>query len=335
MTATPQILDLSDHTNGVNVRMDAETGEIILKYAPPREPLSFTATLQTAPAALKTICAGDAMPEAARPAAMTKRLQQIPARAVWPAKAVGQRIRLLLEWLVSSKENTNYTYDLTPLNLTYLASTISVVTSRPIAEIETYLNEPSADLDLQQHYADSIAALRPDLAAVADPIARWSRRVGWYALARALKPRVIVETGVDKGHGALMLCAALRRNAAEGHQGRYIGTDINPAAGYLLRPPYADHGRLMIGDSIESLRTLKEPIDIFINDSDHSADYEHAEYQTIAPLLRAGSVVIGDNAHVTDKLARFAAETGRRFLFFSEAPREHWYAGAGIGFAFT
>jgi hypothetical protein len=334
MTATPHVLELADHANGVGLRMDAVTGEMTVTYAPPHEPLSFTATLRADPAMLSALCAAGAMPDAARSAIMTKRLQQIPPRAVWPAKAVGQRIQRLLAWLVASKENTNYTYDLTPLNLTHLASIIAVVTGRPVAEIESFLNEPETDSELQQHYADSIAALRPDLAAVADPVARWSRRLGWYVLVRATKPRVIVETGVDKGHGALLLCAALRRNAAEGHPGRYIGTDVNPAAGYLLRPPYTEHGGLMIGDSIESLRKLTEPIDIFINDSDHSADYESAEYQTIAPLLHAGSVIIGDNSHVTDRLARFAADTGRRFLFFAEVPRDHWYPGAGIGFAF-
>jgi hypothetical protein len=195
--------------------------------------------------------------------------------------------------------------------------------------------EPGTDSALASHYANAVTALRPELAAVADPVARWSRRLGWYAVARALKPRLIVETGVDKGHGALILCAALRRNAAEGHVGRYVGTDINPNAGYLLGKPYDAHGQLMIGDSIASLRTLTQPIDVFINDSDHSADYEYAEYQTIAPLLRAASVIIGDNSHVTDKLPRFAAETGRRFLFFREEPDAHWYAGAGIGFSFV
>jgi len=44
-------------------------------------------------------------------------------------------------------------------------------------------------------------------------------------------------------------------------------------------------GKILYGDSITSLKTLSEPIDLFINDSDHSAEYEAREYQVIEPLL--------------------------------------------------
>lgn len=335
---TAPSLSLADRTASVGVQLDAATGEISLKYAPPGEALRFIATLHAqsgAREAVSLLCAAGAMPDSARPAGAATRLSRLPARAESASRVVARRIRQLVEWLVSSKEDTNYTYDLTPLNLTHLAAMVSVVTGRPAPEIQGYLAEPAADTALAAHYAQTLGRLSPEMAAVADPAPRWSRRLGWYAIVRALKPRLVVETGVDKGHGALLLCAALKRNAREGHEGRYLGTDINPNAGYLLGGSYADHGKIMVGDSIASLRTLTQPIDLFINDSDHSADYEYAEYKTIAPLLHAGSVILGDNAHVTDRLARFAAETGRRFLFFREEPEAHWYAGAGIGFAFS
>ena len=44
--------------------------------------------------------------------------------------------------------------------------------------------------------------------------------------------------------------------------------------------------------------------------------------------------MIGDNSHVTNKLAEWSVENGRKFLFFSEKPQEHWYPGAGIGVSF-
>ncbi|MGH8488547.1 MAG: class I SAM-dependent methyltransferase [Gammaproteobacteria bacterium] len=86
----------------------------------------------------------------------------------------------------------------------------------------------------------------------------------------------MVETGVDKGLGSCVL-AALLRHAAEGFPGRYYGTDINPAAGGLFCGEYARTGRILYGDSVRSLAQLDEPIDFFINDSDHSADYEALE----------------------------------------------------------
>jgi predicted O-methyltransferase YrrM len=170
--------------------------------------------------------------------------------------------------------------------------------------------------------------------AVSDREPRYARRIGWYALVRALKPRLVVETGIDKGLGSVVLCAALRRNAAEGAAGRYVGTDIRPEAGHLLRPPYADVGEVRYGDSLASLAQIADPIDLFINDSDHSAAYEGQEYATIAPRLSAQAVIVGDNAYATDELAAFAERTGRRFVFWREQPAAHFYPGAGIGFAF-
>jgi predicted O-methyltransferase YrrM len=38
------------------------------------------------------------------------------------------------------------------------------------------------------------------------------RRVAWYALIRIYKPKVIVETGTDKGIGSLVIQKALEKN---------------------------------------------------------------------------------------------------------------------------
>ena len=144
----------------------------------------------------------------------------------------------------------------------------------------------------------------------------------------------MVETGVDKGLGACLLTAALRRNATENHEGRYFGTDKDPAAGYLLSGEYANYGRILYGDSIESLRKLDGEIDLFINDSDHSSKYEADEYRTIAEKLSKDSIILGDNSHATDALLKFSLETNRHFVFFQEKPKDHWYPGAGIGISF-
>jgi hypothetical protein len=82
-----------------------------------------------------------------------------------------------------------------------------------------------------------------------------------------LKPGLVVETGVDKGLGSVVLASALRRNRAEGFPGEYLGNDINPHAGFLLQETYALGGCIAIGDSIEMLKKLEANIDLFINDS--------------------------------------------------------------------
>jgi len=200
----------------------------------------------------------------------------------------------LFRWWFTSNELANYTYDLEPTNQRYLAALLTQVLNVDHFTIERYINEAFGDTDLKLHI--SLETDRSDLSGQADAEARLGRRLGWYAIARAMKPRVIVETGLDKGLSSCVLTAALKRNTAEGHPGRYYGTDINPAAGYLLSGEYSRYGEILCSDSIESLAKFDQPIDLFINDSDHSADYEAAKYEMIADKLSNQAIILGDNA---------------------------------------
>lgn len=237
-----------------------------------------------------------------------------------------------LRWLFRSREYTNYTYDLTPLNKSYLACMVAEVTGIKFELAWQYMNELENDGALKEHIRNCIATSEDGCFADAD--VKFGRRVGWYAFVRAIKPDVIVETGVDKGLGACVLTAALKRNATEGHRGYYYGTDINPRAGYQLKGEYAKLGRVLYGDSIQSLKSLDEKIDLFINDSDHSTEYEASEYEVIKGKLSDRAVILGDNSHLTKELFSFAMRNGMSFLFFQERPHDHWYPGDGIGVAF-
>ena len=59
-------------------------------------------------------------------------------------------------------------------------------------------------------------------------------RVAWYAVARAVKPRLVVETGIKHGLGALVLLVALQRNAREGSEGRLVSFDVDPFSGWVV-----------------------------------------------------------------------------------------------------
>lgn len=237
-----------------------------------------------------------------------------------------------VNWLENSKELSNFTYDLTPLNEQQLAGFIDTVTDCGIAKAQDYFNELKSDAGLREHV--NRLTLNSPLREHADLNQGYGKRLGWYAFVRATKPRVVVETGVDKGLGSCVLSAALIRNAQEGFPGRYYGTDINPQAGYLYAAPYNGVGTILYGDSIESLKNLAEPIDLFINDSDHSAEYEAQEYATIHGKLSYRAMIIGDNAHVTSSLFDYAHQHNKKYLFFSEKPKDHFYPGAGIGLCF-
>ena len=93
-------------------------------------------------------------------------------------------------------------------------------------------------------------------------------------------------------------------------------------------------GKIIYGDSIDTLNKLDEKIDLFINDSDHSAVYEYNEYLSIKEKLTQNSFILGDNSHVTNCLPNFSKKFNRNFIFFKEKPKDHWYPGAGIGISF-
>ncbi len=234
---------------------------------------------------------------------------------------------------VTSREDTNFTYELTEDNILYLAHTVAVVANVKPETVLTYIREAQTDEVLRQYVLDKtkVSSYRR----VADLRVEFGRRLGWYALVRLQKPAVVIETGVDKGLGAVLLCSALLRNRAEGNPGRYYGTDIAPKAGYLLDGAYKEVGEVLYGDSLTSLKAFSKPIDLFINDSDHSSQYEHDEYRVVLPKLSTTGIILSDNAHETGVLARLSLEVDRKFVYYQEVPKGHWYPGAGIGFSYS
>ncbi|HKQ39952.1 MAG TPA: class I SAM-dependent methyltransferase [Verrucomicrobiae bacterium] len=236
-------------------------------------------------------------------------------------------------WTVRSREHYNYSYDLQPLNLEYLAAFVAVATGEPIKLTRNYIGEINNDQALKDHVVRLNRSHEERW--VADAEARFGRRMGWYALIRAQKPRLVVETGVDKGLGSCVIAAALLRNAAEGSPGRLLALDINPSAGYLLTKPYSQVGQMVYGDSLASIAALTEQVDFFIHDSDHSAEHESKELSAVEGKLSSRALVLSDNADCTGELLKFAERTGRQFLFFAEKPRNHWWPGDGIGLAFN
>jgi len=260
------------------------------------------------------------------------RYANMPRRFLIAFRHLAPKLSELVKWVFTSKEDTNFTYQLSERNIRELASTIATIAETTPDDVMRLIREPLEDAALCQHVI--ACSERPEVRARADRKCEFGRRLGWYAFVRLLKPAVVVETGIDKGLGAVLLCSALLRNRAEGYPGQYLGTDINPHAGWMLTAPYNDAGKILYGDSIESLKGISQPIDLFINDSDHSDAYEYREYLTISSKLSDAAVILGDNSHMSDSLLRFSTETNRQFIFFKEQPAHHWYSGAGIGISF-
>jgi len=252
-------------------------------------------------------------------------------RLRWIAKAKAVRaadapIHRHLRFVLADPEPANFTYELE--NEDQMASWVAAVARSDPSATQSVLQEAHSDRRLESRLREATSCHRS-----------WSKRsppfgkrLAWYALVRLLRPGLVVETGVDDGLGALALLRALERNRDEGHPGRLVSFDVNPAAGWIV----GEHRLWEL--RIEPTRTglpalLRDAprVGLFIHDSLHTYENEHFELRTVAPRLTARGVLVSDNAHATTALADVCGEFGLEYLAFHEHPAQHFYRGGTIG----
>ena len=234
--------------------------------------------------------------------------------------------RKFVNWLFKSSEHTNYTYELTSRNIDHLAWFVSNVTNSEISDVKRYFDELILDQDFNTYLINqevSNGSRKYD-----SGILKIGRRLAWYAIVRALKPRLVVETGTDKGLGSLILAQAVVRNGS----GKVITIDINPKSGQYIDNRFIGSLEILKGDSVDCLNSI-DKIDVFLHDSNHSADHELAELNIILEKMNSKSLVMSDNGHATDSLSDWCKLNNYQFNYFQEVPKNHWYKGASLSVA--
>jgi predicted O-methyltransferase YrrM len=116
-----------------------------------------------------------------------------------------------------------------------------------------------------------------------------------YSLVRAMRPSVVVETGVCYGASSAYILEALRLNG----RGVLYSIDLGnapdePPNDFFVRPALKDRWRLIIGDSRRELPRLLArlgQIDLFHHDSLHTYEHMMWEYETAFPHLGANGVL--------------------------------------------
>jgi predicted O-methyltransferase YrrM len=155
-----------------------------------------------------------------------------------------------------------------------------------------------------------------------------------YAVLRAVRPQVAVETGVANGFSTAFSLLALQENGA-GHLHsidlpREVGREYEPGTfyegegragipsgsepGWLIPAELKERWTLILGRSQEELPALLErlgKIDSFMHDSEHSFDCMWFEFNAAWPALRPGGVLLSDDVNSTEAFPRFAAQEGR------------------------
>jgi hypothetical protein len=243
----------------------------------------------------------------------------------WPA--MRSKPRAALRFLIADPELDNYSYEIS--NARELTTFLAELLHCDPTVIEGYIDELDGD-DRFRLQLNRRLRTRADRKATA----HYGRRVGWYCVCRFLKPSCVVEAGVHDGLGSAVFLLALEHNRREGYSGRLIGIDIDPRSGWLIPADFRDSINLIISDSVSALNGLaanNELVELFVHDSLHSYEHETREYTALSRTLSSRGVIISDNAHSTDALRDFSVKHNRRYAFWRERPKDHFYPGAGIG----
>lgn len=240
-------------------------------------------------------------------------------------------IATIFSWSTKKTEDSNFYYEITDRNKRHLIEFLTLVLGEERQRIEGYILEAESSESLRR-VSDTYLGSHQE---VKDSKLYFGRRLGWYVVTRVIRPKLVLETGVHQGLGALAICCALEKNGEEGFPGRYVGTDIDERAGAFIENFRFDFANILHGDSIGSINSMDEDVDLYISDSNHTPDYESSELIAVSKKMKPASVVISDNAHATDVLLDWSTENNRKFAFFREAPKNHWYPGAGIGISWS
>ena len=231
-----------------------------------------------------------------------------------------------LRYLVSDPELTNFTYPIA--NQDELAQFVADATGTPVAEVTPYLNEVEQNALISRTLANS-----PSRILKHKRHSYFGRRLIWYAIARIMKPEVIVETGIHDGLGSALLLAALQMNAEDGVEGRLISVDIAPSSGWLIPNSLKGRWTSVFGSTFDVLEgaVAGHRIGMFIHDSDHTYECEKFEFTTALAHAADTITLISDNSHATSALRDICRENNIPFEYFAEKTHNHFYPGAGNG----
>ena len=97
-----------------------------------------------------------------------------------------QKYFQIFRWMIYSKEDTNFTYDLTKQNLDELYKLLESIFEVNYSKIKDYSEELLNNSIIKDYLKNKIEA--SDFKNFADNEIKFSRRLGWYIIARIIKP---------------------------------------------------------------------------------------------------------------------------------------------------
>jgi len=201
------------------------------------------------------------------------------------------------------------------------------VSGATVSDLRKYLDEPCQDAAFHALLQQSEHVFSEAKITSADFYAK--KVLLQYALVRAIKPTMILETGVASGVSTAYLLLALKKNNHGTLQSIELGdTAYLPPGrepGWIVPDWLRDRWTMHIGDSRALLQPIAQklaPLDIFIHDSLHVYDHMMFEFTEAFPFLRPGGILISDDALWNAAFNEFSARV--------HAPESRIIRGVGV-----
>jgi len=185
------------------------------------------------------------------------------------------------------------------------------VTNTRAAETRRYLNEPATNPWFLDHLRRCETTIGEARVASADIYAK--KILIQYAIVRALKPDIVLETGVANGVSTAYLLLALYENrkgslhSIDAGDPSFLPPSKSP--GWVVPDPLCQRWTLHIGEAKKVLPELLNQlrnVDIFIHDSAHTREHMMFEFEQAYPHLKPGGVLIADDALWNSAFADFS-----------------------------
>lgn len=182
----------------------------------------------------------------------------------------------------------------------------------PYADVLRFRRELREDVEFQRHMERcrrEIKYIFPE----ADEL---------YVIVRALKPRIIVETGVASGISSAHILRALAANGA----GTLYSIDLpnvqegsglphGRTSGWMVPDLLRMRWKLELGDSrklFPNLLSTLDDVDMFLHDSDHSYEGMLFEFEEVLPKLAPRGLLLSDDTHLHKAWDDFCAKHNLR-----------------------
>lgn len=236
--------------------------------------------------------------------------------------------RTKLAFVLFDPEIESYTYELAdePRLVGELAQVLGCAESELTRYAEETRTDPELNARLRRHMrwrSDTKRHL---------PL---GHRLAWYLIVRARKPELVVETGIYKGLGSLVLLRALERNREDGFPGDLMSFDTASASGELVRPELRVGWMRFVGSTQDLLPPALRGrrIDILFQDTPHTEENQRFEFGVALEHAGEKLLLLDGSGGDTPTLEAMAAENGGSHHVLFAPSRDHVYQGSNIALA--